>query len=294
LDGTAAFVNGDAITSSDVMINAIFLVRNPQWVAGRPRDVALKAAYQEALEQIVDQKLILQSYQQGAGRLPPWVIEKRISEIVDSRFDGDRTKLLQELSQQRITLDNWRKRIEEQTVVMAMRQSQIEGNIHIGPTQIQKYYDENPDEFIVEAATEVSLFYVAFKEGEEQKPLETLVDAAVDRLRNGEEFGVVARELDPAVKNDGHRGWIVPEDSFREDLAKRIASMPVGDVQSQKTEAGIFVVRKMGERSAGKRTLAEARSDIENTLFVAESQRLYKEWIARLRRNAKVEILEAF
>ena len=111
VDGTAAFVNGETLTVSDVMMNAVFMLRDPQWVAGRDHDEALRAAYAESLEQLIDQKLIIAQYERGPFRLPSWLIDKRISEIVDSRFEGDRSRLLRELSQQHITFEHWRSRI---------------------------------------------------------------------------------------------------------------------------------------------------------------------------------------
>jgi len=70
--------------------------------------------------------------------------------------------------------------------------------------------------------------------------------------------------------------------------------MPIGDVQSQRTDAGMFVVKKTGERPAGKRSLEDVRSEIENLLFAEESQRLYNEWVSRFRKNAKIEIFDVF
>jgi len=296
MDGTAAFVNGETLTVSDVMVNAIFMIRNEQWVAGRSRDEALRAAYSEALEQLIDQKLILATYQKkGEWNLPPWVVDKRVSEIIDSRFDGDRSKLLRELAQQRITFNDWRSRvIEKQIIVGMMRQIHVDNNVHVSPATIRNYYDKNLELFQSHPEVDVNMFYVALREEGDPVATELAVNAAVERLNDGADFGEVGREFDTALKNDGAWGWLNPEEALRPELAQLLDQMDVRATQSLRAEKGFFVVRKNAERPGGTKPFDEVRSNIENLLYHRESQRLYKEWIARLRRNTNVEIFDTF
>ena len=107
-------------------------------------------------------------------------------------------------------------------------------------------------------------------------------------------FGAVGRDYDKTLRNDGAWGWINPEESLRDDLVKLLDDMDVGAIEPLRTETGFFVVKKNAERSGGTKTFEDVRSNIENFLFEQEAQRLYQEWIAKLRRDTKIKIFDAF
>ena len=291
IDTAAAFVNGKAITLSEVMGHAFFFLRDPQWVGERSRDAALRGAFDASMEQLIDQRLIIEEYEKSTVKLPDWIVEKRISETIESRFDGDRTRLLRELAHQRMTLAEWREVIQRQIVVTAMRQSRIDAQIQIRPSDILVYYRDHIADYTVEDSTEVSLFHIPPQEDTTPEQFQERIAAAVRRIEhNRAGFGAVAAEFDPNLKGGGYRGWIVPEDSLRDDLIAALGEMSAGEIRAVDAgDDGVFVLYKMGQRSAGTLPFANAQPLIEDLLTSQESQRLYTEWTQQLRANAKIE-----
>lgn len=296
VDGVAAYVNGEAITITDVMGGVRMYLRDAQWLAGRGHEEAFREAYAEALGQLVNQQLILQDYRAGEARLPGWLIEKRLGELLDTRFEGDRGRLMRELADQRLTMEDWRKRIEEQMILAAMRQAQVDAHIQISPAQVLAHYRANTTNYQQKAATQVGLILLKPRDREAEAQLNARAAAVLGRVRAGEAFDAVARDVsdDPTGKDGGQWGWILPEDVLRQELVTALAALPVGKFATVSTPTGAYIVQKMAERKGGLRTLEEVRPEIEHELQAAESQRLFLAWMMRLRAKAHIQTYDVF
>jgi hypothetical protein len=296
VDGVAAYVNGDGVTISDVMAGVRSFLRDPKWTAGRSREAAFREAYAESLGQAINQRLIVQAYRAGDARLPDWLVEKRLGELLDTRFDGDRGKLMKELSEQRLTVEDWRERVEEQMIVAAMRQSQVDAHVQISPAQIRAHYEAHATNYAQKAATRVGLILLKARPDEDDAGIAARAAEVERRLRAGEAFDKVAAEVseDPSAKDGGDWGWIVPGDVLRDELAAALADLPVGGHRVVPTSAGTYVLRKADERAGGQQSLDDARATIEKELFDAESRRLFLSWMMRLRSKAHVQTFDVF
>lgn len=291
VDGVAAYVNADAITISDVMGGVRMFLNDPAFQEGRSKEEAFRAAYAEALGQLVNQRLILQEYEAGEARLPEWLVEKRMSEVIDTRFKGDRAALLQELSKERMTLEDWKTRIQEQMVVAAMRQSQVDANVRVTPAQIRAHYEANAASYRQPAGTQVGLILVKSRAGETEEATAGRLQAIVDRLASGATFESVARDAsdDPSAASGGDWGWIVPEETLRDELAHALAALEVGGTSAPiQTPVGHYLLRKKAQRASGVRPLDEVRDAIERDLSDAQSKELFLAWTLRLRSKAKI------
>lgn len=291
VDGIAAYVNGDAVTISDVMGGVRMYLNDPDFRRGRSKEDAFRAAYAEALGQLVNQRLILQEYASGEARLPDWVVEKRMSEIIDNRFKGDRAALLLELSKERMTLDDWRQRIEDQMVVAAMRQSQVEANVRVTPAQVRTHYEAHASEYRQPAGTHVGLILVKARAGETEEATARRLQAVTDRLKAGEAFESIARDAsdDPSAAKGGDWGWIVPEETLRDELVRALAALEVGTTSAAvQTQAGTYILHKIAQRTAGVRPLEDVRDQIEKELSEAQSKEMFLAWTLRLRSKAKI------
>ena len=98
MDGIAAKVNNDVITIGDVLAE---VRRNPaarENFAFAARDRAkLEALYREAVESLVDRRLILSAAADKKMDMQEWVVDNRVREIVKENFHGDRNELEAEL-----------------------------------------------------------------------------------------------------------------------------------------------------------------------------------------------------
>jgi len=203
---------------------------------------------------------------------------------------------MRELTEMNLTMSDWRKRVEEQLVVEGMRQSNVNAFVQVGPAQILAAYEARAEQFLQPAASEVSLLLLKAKVGESEGELNKRADAVAARLRAGEDFAEVARGVsdDTSREQGGQLGWLVPEDALREELAKALASMAIGEDRRVDTNTGVYFLRKTGERKAGRRPFEEVRGEIERELAAKESLRLMRVWTERLRAKAQIQTFDFF
>ncbi len=295
VDGLAAFVGDDAITISDVMGGVRVLLGDARWLAGRNPGEAFRAAFTEALGGLVNQRLIVQAYHRGEARLPDWVIERRMAELLDSRFGGERSRLMQELASQRLTILDWRQRVEEDLIVSAMRHSHIESNVRVSPAQVLAHYNAQRERFAEPGGTHLGLIYLRRRDNESEVQLAGRGRDVARRIEDGEPFEAVAREVsdDAAAQRGGDWGWINPEKTLRDELVAALATLDAGRTSPPVvTPTGVFLLRKKAERAGGVQPLEAVRTEIERELRREESERLFQAWIAHLRSQSDVRTFE--
>ena len=294
IDGVAAEVNGEAITMQEVLEEVRSrILQNRSEKDPLPSAAEMQALYEQALDEAIRRRLVLREFTDAGMQLPDWVVEKRVSEILDGRFGGDLTKLGEELARRHITTAEWRAELEESTKLMAMRQFNVDKNVHIGPAAILDYYREHEKEFVREAGVRVSLIFLKRKPGETPEQLEERAKTLRARL-DREPFSEIARYFsdDPSASRGGDWGWLKPEETLREELAASLATLAVGETGPLvPTSSGIYILRKTGERQDGLQPIDSVRDEIDATLRRIESERLFREWTDFLRAKAQVRIL---
>ncbi len=295
VDGLAAFAGDDAVTISDVMGGVRVLLGDSRWLSGRSRREAFQEAFSEALEGLVNQRLIIQAYRNGDARLPDWVIERRMAELLDSRFGGDRSRLMRELASQRLTILDWRRRVEEDLIVAAMRHSHIEANVRVSPAQVLARYRARPERYSRPAGVHLGLIFLRRADEDPAERLEQRAHDVVRRLEAGEDFAAVAGEVsdDAARSRGGDWGWVNPPETLREELVAALDALDEGATSPPvETPAGWYVLRKKARRDGGLQPIEEVRAEIEREVRAEESERLFRAWMAHLRSQSHVHTFE--
>ena len=292
LDGLAAKVNDAVITVDDVGTAIGDMKRRGALPA--PGD-DFKAVYSNAVEFLVERRLILQLAAEKKVTFPEWVVDGRIRDIVKDKFDGDMNKLNAMLTQIKTPLTEWRNMIRDDMIVTSMRQQFVEKYVTATPADMAREYRENADLYRTEAKTTVSVVLLRPADPGDRKtpPVSTRGEEVLARLKKGEPFADLARKFsaDSHAKDGGVWKDVNPEVAFRPEIAKVIAPLKVGEVSKLVDLGGWgFIVRKDAETSAKKLTFAEAYDQIERNIKKRLGQEAYRAWIQRLRDAAFIKI----
>jgi len=148
VDGVAAQVNDNSITIGDVM--TLLDTVKPQISAkysGDELKKQMRLAYTNALNSLIERRLILDAYAKQEFKLPEPLIQGRIEEIVQDMSGGDQNQLMTALAKEKISYDEWKGQIREHVIVSLMRRMNVEQNVTIPFKAAQQYYDENIDRF---------------------------------------------------------------------------------------------------------------------------------------------------
>ena len=290
LDGVSAFVNGDSVTIRDVMEGVPdqlrSLAEDPAMRAKSQQEV-FSAAFAASLDECIDRKLVLQEYWAGEQRIPATALVNAVNEFIETRYQGDVSALQRDLAKSRITYDDWKDMLEQQSIVRSMRQTFVGANVHISPNEIAMAYEGKKSEWVQPAKINVLTFAL---------PDDASFDADYAkfkaRLAAGEDFSALAKELsvDAMAEAGGDYGLIVPDDVLAPPLAKAVKSLKDGAVSDPiKLGANRYIVLRKSSVPEKTLSLREAQADIERKLYDKESERIFKSWIARLRSNAKIK-----
>ena len=296
VDGVVAYVNEHVVTAGEVQ-NAMAPVVQRLRAKYRGKELAEKAqeAFREALNMQIDRFLILDAYNTQQGRIPKWVVDQRIEQIIREEFKGDRAALMDALTRDRQVFDNWREEIQDFIVVSSMRSAAVAQNIRVSPAAVQEYYSKNTEKFVKPSQVHIRMIVLRKTESPEETARKQAQAADIrKKIKDGADFGETATKASEGRKatEGGDWGWVKPED-LQPELIQAIAKMKTGEISDLiDTREEIYIMKLEGRRDPAVVPLEEAQAEIEMELRKVEAERLYKAWIVRLKEKAYVKILE--
>jgi len=290
LDGVGAYVNDATITISEVMAE----VRRMPDLPKNDRERMLKMYY-ATLNAMIDRRLILDYAKKTKVQLQSWAVDSRIREIVAQNFDGDATKLYDLLADRKVSVEEWKKSLEEDLLLSAMRYQYVDRRVTVTPSEIRTEYEANKSRYQTEDAVAVSMIVLDSSEDISDGTVEDCATAIFAALKDGVSFASLARRYskDSKAISGGSWGKIKPEEVFNEDLAKVVANLKPGEVSPliRLKEVG-YIVRKDEQQDMRTLTFEESSRFVEGRLKMEKAEKLFKEWTARLRKEAYISIFE--
>lgn len=293
LDGVAAYVNTEMITIADVMSE----VRRSPWADTAPelREKRLRELYTATLNALIDRKLILAAAQKAKMQLQSWAVDNRVREIVSNNFEGDQTKLHNLLADRKIAFEEWKKNIEEDLMITAMRYQQVEKRVSPTPTEVRAEYEANKGRYQTETATAVSMIILDPPDKEGDESVAARAEKIAAALKAGTSFASLATTYskDAKAANGGSWGKVNPEDVFRKEIVEALNKLKPGETAPVVMLDGYgYIVRKDEQQDARALTFEEAAPYVESHLRMRQAEKLYKEWTDRLRAEAYIKVFE--
>ena len=228
-------------------------------------------------------------------QLQSWAVDNRVREIVANNFDGDQTKLHNLLADRKIALEEWRKNIEEDLMITAMRYQQVEKRIAPTPIEVRAEYDANKGRYQTENAVAVSLIILDPPGQAGDEAVDVRASKIAEALKAGTPFASLAKTYSKDAKASGGGSWgkVNPEDVFRKEIVDALAKLKPGETSPVVILDGYgYIVRKDEQQDARALTFEEAAPLVESRLRMRQGEKLYKEWTDRLRKEAYIKIFE--
>ena len=262
IDGVAAKVGSDTILRSDV------------YEEMRRMGECDNARYAAARNEIINRKLIIKAAEAAKMTMQEWVVENRVREIIGKAFDGDRTKLMEMLAKQKTSYPEWRARLKEDMIVGAMRWNVVDKNVVASPAAMRREYESNPGKYAAEHKVSVTVLMLGPDEAGKR-------DAISEKLKTVDIAALGGRKYEN----------VKPEEQFKPEICREIESMPTGTISHWiELDGWSFLIRKDADTSSKTLSFEEAYDMVEATVKEAESERLYKAWIERLRAETYIKV----
>lgn len=296
VDGYAAIVNDRVITVGDVMSSSALAQKQlMELFEGYELQTKLQGVYTNTLNRLIEQALILEDYKAQGGNLPDRFVDDQTSTIINDKFHNDRAAFLEALAQERMTMDEWREQTKNRVIVSLMNRKEVMERVQVSPRAIRDLYDARVEQFRIPEQVHVRM--IVLHQGataSDQKVKREEAEKVRARLLKGDDFADVAKSVSEGAKasEGGDNGWMKPDD-FRKEIADAIKTVEPGRI-SDVIEAGDeFYIIKVEERKAASiRPFEEVRGQLEEEVRQSEEDRLYKDWMKRLRNKYYVNILK--
>jgi peptidyl-prolyl cis-trans isomerase C len=226
----------------------------------------------------------------------------KVPEFAKGIFEGPegKRKFLDDLiSRELIYLDAKRKKIDKDKEYLDMIERfkrdalleillkrEVEDKAKVEEAELRAYYDSNPEEFRLNE--EVRASHILVKTEAEAKDVQK-------RLKGGADFGKLATEVsqDPgSAKRGGDlgyfgRGTMIPE---FEKAAFRLKQGELSELV--KTNFGYHIIKLTGRKPGQIVEYAKVSEILRQRLTREKQKKVFEEWVAGLRKDAKININE--
>jgi len=298
-NGIAAVAEDKIITVDDIRREVAPLVPQIQRDSHNEKEFneRLESLQDDVVQNLIDRVLIVKEfYKEKDGetskkQIPASYVDNQISEIMITQFDNDRSKFLAYLRGRGKTLREYRKEVEEDIIYGYMRQQQRKSQSIISPVKVETYYNENKDKFFQEDSVQLRLIQFRREEGETDASLLTKSNDVLARLKAGETFDALAKEVsqDTRRAKGGDWGWQKRSD-LKPELSEPLFKLEKGGVTPPIImPEGAFLLYVEDRRFAGVQPIDQVRDEIERVLVQQMARVSQDHWLERLRRNGYVK-----
>lgn len=292
------FYNGVAAQVGKILITYDDIRRDMAQFSTRIRESSSTAQEYEArmtelanqtLQNLVDRSLMIIEFRTKGYKIPSKESDLEFRRILKDNFNGSMSELIAELQQQGLTLPAYRKRLEENLMVSALRGRFRNELPDITPSEIQTYYQANQPKFA--QSGRVKLTVITLKPLTDE-PAEVLLQNANEikaKAQAGEDFDALATEHNQG--EDPHWDWLKLTD-LAEMIRAEVATLKAGEIsQPVVLNTGDVLLIKMQERQdEGVAALADVQEQIRQELGNEKANEAYSAWINQLKKKYFVKI----
>lgn len=289
VDSILASVNGQPVSLLDVVDECgkeearISMLYN-----GETARESIRNLRKKTLEEIVNRKLIVEEYQRDPFEIPRQNIENFIDEMSLNVSDGTRKSLKKKIEDSGITLDDLEERARDRLIVDFMLGNLFFKGVAITPQETFDYYQKNCATFAESPRTRLEVLFLP----ENRENLNTLVKDIQNDLKSQNEkifkSLVSLHSAAPNAKNGGDLGWI-ELDKLRPEFVRATDKQPVGFITGPvNTSEGIYFLRIKEIDKGGVKPFNEVHKDITEKLRHDQREKVYKEYINKLRAQAMI------
>lgn len=301
VDQIVAKVNGDIITTGELAHSRRELVQalQQQGLSGEQLEKAVKEREANLLRDRIDNLLMVQKAKE-MGISVESEVTKQIAEMQRQSKVLDQEKFQEMISRETgMPFEDFRQQMRDYYMTQRLMQQEVGSKITIPKAELQKYYEEHKDEFIREDRVFLSqiLIDTAGKSGQELEALEKKAKAIVERARQGERFGELARENSDDRDAAETLGRLPPLklSEARPDIVEMVNKNDRGYVSDPIRIQGALQILRIDEKHrAGLASFEEVESEINGKLWEARYQAAARPYLTNLRMAAFLEIREGY
>lgn len=256
------------------------------------------AVDQQVLDRLIQIQLLLAKATDADKTQGKALFQKRFAEA--KKRAGSQEFFERQLKAAGLTEAMMSKRMTEEAIAEMVVERELK--INVTDEDVKKFYDDNPAKFEQPETVRAAHVLIGTRDrtsgaelsDEAKKAKLKLAEDIQKRAKAGEDFAKLAKEFsdDPGSKDKGGeytfaRGQMVPE---FEAAAFALGTNQVSDIVT--TQYGYHIIKLYEKFPAKKLELAKVSDDIRQFLKARQVQKLLPPYMAKLRKEAGVAILD--
>jgi len=266
-----AAVNNEVITSKDIDDYCAALALRLSDVTQPPScdDVQFR---NEALERMIEDKIILAEAKKEPIDVPQSMIEDRLSKLIQSY--PSREAFEASLRERGLTITSLKSTLKDKIYMQTAVENKVKAFIAVSPQEVNNFYMKNKQLF---AAPNAYMFYVA--ESEDRSKLE-IISNAVD------ESGI-------DIVQKQYKDTLFPVESGTQELlpefAKALEHLKEGEQTIEKIDDRYYFIHLVRINPARTLSLDDARDKVAEHLRDIKFKKRFGEWVEQLKTTAVIK-----
>jgi peptidyl-prolyl cis-trans isomerase SurA len=248
----------------------------------------------EIIDAIIDEKLTQVKIQELHYEATEEEIDQQVEKI-KTLNKLTQEALLAELKNQGITYAAFRKEIRQGIERRRLFSAEVTDKTVILESELEEYYKGHQDAFKVPEKVRIACIFFIVKDQEDQDEIAELTkkgEEVLARLKNGEDFGALAKEFSQIGADNGGDMGDLDTSQFDTEIKNVIAGLKEGEISGLVNRKGVIQIIKLLKREGGNtRAYAEVRDSIYETIEKEKQQERYNEWIKGLRDKSYTKII---
>jgi peptidyl-prolyl cis-trans isomerase SurA len=258
---------------------------------------ALEDRRKTALRDLIDQSLLAQRGKDMGISVETDVIKQLDQIRIQNKFPTMEA-FETEVTKQGMNWEDFKNNIRNHILTQKVVSQEVGSHISIGDSDSRAYYDEHRAEFVrpEQVAIREIIVNTEGKKDAEIPDLRKKADTALQRVKDGEDFGEIAKRLsDGATKEQG--GYI---GTFkRGELAKQLEDVVFkmkrnGLTDVLETKQGLLIMQVMEHYDEGEQSFEKVRNEISEHLYNQKLEPAVREYLKTLREQSYVIIKPGF
>lgn len=273
VDKIVATVNGEPVTLSELehILQPVY-ERYEQIAQGEELEQYKLRARRELLEQLIENKLILQKAKAEGVSMTEAGLEEQLAEIQE-KF-GSMEEFEKALEKEGLDIEQYKNELKEQITIRAMIEREVVPKARVSPKEVKAYYKEHQDEF--QTSEEVHLQHILVKDSRKE------IEEIYNQLQKGKD-----------LKDKWVDIGFIPRNRLKPELDRVVESLEVGQYSEIiETEVGYYIILLKDRKPPRLLQLEEVWDALEDKLFKIKLQQEHKKWINDLKSKAHIEISE--
>ncbi len=290
IERIVAVVNDEIITDRDLdLIMAPVTAQYRTIYTGGELDARMRAARQEFLNKLIEEKLILSEAKRRQVILKDAEVDEMMTEV-RTKFPT-RELFLKALEDQGLTEKKLWNRFRDQIMTQKYMNYEVRSKISVSPGEISEYYKAHEGEF--EQGRRVKLLQILVREGaRSDEEAKQFADSLVSQLESGKSFDELAKAYSEGTEaaEGGSMGW-VEKGQLLGEIDDKIFELEEGQTTAPiKSALGYHIFKVIEKQDSAVKPIADVRSEIHDVLFKEKVKKKLDSFIGNLRKNAYISI----